>query len=504
MKKWFPILCIALVCFSFFKHHWNPVPKVWTEENLKGLMLPVADSTVTITHLPDSLYYSLPEMVIYRTYPFYLPGTEPEGYWDSLMTAEPEIVFNATSDLTQKEWEQLGELVYDFPQEITPIPYENTKVKAMIRQAILSEEEPLGKDSVIHSAVWVIREKGKPELGTFACATCHTRVMPDGKVFKGGQGNTQFDRNFGGNLARTMLNPQVPDSIKLQTRQRALTGLFSAPWIPTGLQITMKEVTNEEVIQTFQNTYGGVLHRHGSVLGAPTSIPDLYNLADRKYLDHTGLMQHRSPTDLMLYATLNQQADRYDRYNQQFSMVPWPSEGGPSLPRYSDAQLYALAQYLYSLKPPVNPNIAPPELLKEGKNVFAKAACVTCHTPPYFTNNQLTPAEGFSIPESHFERYAVFDASVETDPSLALESRRGTGYYKVPSLIAVWNRDALLHDGSIRSLEALLDSARLNEDYVTKGFKPGWKEKGAVEGHPFGLDLSEKEKLALIAYLRSL
>ena len=48
---------------------------------------------------------------------------------------------------------------------------------------------------------YVIRKKGKVEVGMLACGTCHTRVMPDGAVVKGAQGNFPFDRTA----------PEVPD-----------------------------------------------------------------------------------------------------------------------------------------------------------------------------------------------------------------------------------------------------------------------------------------------------
>jgi hypothetical protein len=283
-----------------------------------------------------------------------------------------------------------------------------------------------------------------------------------------------------------------------------LKALFGAYWIKNGLQQKFEDLGYEEVVKSLTNTFDGVLHRHGTVLGAPTSVPDLYNIKDRKYFDHTGLMRHRNMTDLMLYATLNQQADRYDKYGGKVVMANWPNEGGPRLSRYSDAQLYALGQYLYSLKAPENPEKFLPTILKQGERLFNEQGCVTCHTPPLFTNNMLTPVDGFKVPESHLEKYDIFEVSVETDPALALESRRGTGYYKVPSLIGVWNRTALMHSGNVASLEELFDPARLSDDYIPKGYKPGWKATHAVKGHPFGLELNAADKTALIAYLKSL
>jgi hypothetical protein len=184
--------------------------------------------------------------------------------------------------------------------------------------------------------------------------------------------------------------------------------------------------------------------------------------------------------------------------------MPWPNEGGPKLARYSDAQLYALVKFLLSLQPPKNPETYPVAMLQKGERLFKTQGCVTCHTPPMYSNNMLTPVDGFEPPAWHMNSFSVFNVSVETNPGLALYSRRGTGYYKVPSLIAVWNRTALLHNGAVRSLEELFDASRLDENYVPKGYRPGWVKTYAVTGHPFGLDLNPEDKKALIAFLKSL
>ena len=47
---------------------------------------------------------------------------------------------------------------------------------------------------------------------------------------------------------------------------------------------------------------------------------------------------------------------------------------------------------------------------------------------PLYTNNKLTPAIGFTVPDDHREKYNVMSRSVGTDPELALRTRRGTGY----------------------------------------------------------------------------
>jgi hypothetical protein len=88
---------------------------------------------------------------------------------------------------------------------------------------------------------------------------------------------------------------------------------------------------------------------------------------------------------------------------------------------------------IYSLKPPRNPNKFD-ALAGSGQRVFAREGCAGCHTPPLYTNNKLTIATGFKPPEDQVTKYDIMNVSVGTDPDLALIARRGTGYYKVPSL----------------------------------------------------------------------
>ncbi len=91
--------------------------------------------------------------------------------------------------------------------------------------------------------------------------------------------------------------------------------------------------------------------------------------------------------------------------------------------------------------------------------------------------------------------------SVGTDPELALRTRRGTGFYKVPSLRGVWFRGVFGHSGSAASLEEWFDPARLKEDYVPQGFHFA---PGPIRGHEYGLRLSGAERLDLIAFLKTL
>ena len=127
-----------------------------------------------------------------------------------------------------------------------------------------------------------------------------------------------------------------------------------------------------------------------------------------------------------------------------------------------------------------------------------------CHTPPHYTNNALVPVNGFEVPEDQRRRYDILWTSIGTDPQLALLTRRGTGYYKVPSLQGLWYRGPFEHNGSIAILEDWFDVRRLSDDYVPTGFKGVGVKVRAIKGHPYGLDLSQADREALIAFLKTL
>ena len=99
---------------------------------------------------------------------------------------EPRIVFDPERLHSELDWIQAGELVFhalfDFNFVFTVTNVRNQAWYDHVRP-------PLTKDGVMPFASYVVREKGKVDLGTFACSMCHTRVMPDGSVIEGAQGN---------------------------------------------------------------------------------------------------------------------------------------------------------------------------------------------------------------------------------------------------------------------------------------------------------------------------
>ena len=320
------------------------------------------------------------------------------------------------------------------------------------------------------------------------------RVMTDGTVVPGAQGNNPGDREGAWMLRRAA---GAGDAAKTLQRMRGFARQFEMPWLAEDPNRRAQQMSLDELMAAGEAIPPGVTVRSNTSMFFPPQIPDLIGVEERRYLDHTGLVRHRSIGDLMRYSSLAQDAFTLDRYgNSQ------PSGAGHGA-RYSDEQLYALALYLYSLKPPLNPNRFD-ALAAKGRSIFEREGCGGCHAPPLYTNNKLVPADGFEPPADHKQRFDVMPMPIGVNPSYALETHKGTGYYKVPSLKGVWYRGPFEHNGSVATLEDWFDPARLRADYVPTGFKGFDGKTRSVKGHRFGLDLPVAERKALIAFLKTL
>lgn len=491
MRFTMALLAGSMLCAQPFRPE---IPKTWDEAALEAAQLPLAQPRYSPKQVPADWYYAVPARTIYKTYPVYHPDHEPAGYIEWLRQQEPEIVFDVAKLVTKQDWIRAGEAVFGYS---SPQAFESSHARALRNSDWYARSGvPLAKGGVYAFSRWVIRKKGQIEVVT-GCASCHTRVMADQSVINGGPGNAMSGRV---EAALASLRPKAPPIAEnLQARFRSR--IFGAPWLggrdPAVLAAKLTEAEEQE---RSLSEPPGVFVRHGTSPLAPVKIPDLIGIADRRYLDHTGLLRHRSIGDLMRYGSMNADMDFLASYDGWRPNGTLPDPATRS--RFSDEQLYAMALCIYSLQPPPNPN-KPSAESQRGEKVFARQGCGACHTPPVYTNNKLTPARGFAVPEEHKSRYDVLPVVVGTDPMLALETRRGTGYYKVPSLRGVWYREPLEHSGSVMTLEDWFDPSRLRPDYVPTGYR-GHTKTRALQGHEFGLKLSERDKAALLAFLRTL
>ncbi len=478
------------------------------------LEVPLADPAHSPKQVLPEYYYSIPERTLYKSYAVYEPSREPAGYWAKLQAVEPEVIWGKDAKgimhrpplKTREDWISAGKLVFSEPtvfdygngSAVFPLVYVRTP------EYFSTLHIPLTSEGVFPFADYVVRNKGRVDLGAMSCANCHTRVLPNGAVIAGAQGNFPFEKTFAREFyeldAAFHDNPKQAEAIA----HNLMRTLFSVPWLkPNPAELTL-QTSAKEIADIYQASPAGVFDRQGTSAIFPSQISDLIGVQERFYLDHTGLQRQHGPGDMMRYSSLNQDLNVFGDYG---GFIPKAGKDGKlpdpkEIRRYSDEQLYALTLYLYSLRPPANPNPVN-ATSRRGLVVFNLQGCGGCHTAPLYTNNKLTLAKGFDLP-ADTQGDAVMPISINTDPRLATQTRRGTGYYKVPSLKGVWYRGPFEHNGSIATLEDWFDPARLKDDYVPTGLVGHSVTHRAVPGHNFGLDLPPDEKRALIAFLRTL
>jgi hypothetical protein len=110
-----------------------------------------------------------------------------------------------------------------------------------------------------------------------------------------------------------------------------------------------------------------------------------------------------------------------------------------------------------------------PEVLAEGRAAFVRE-CARCHANAAYG--------GVALDARH----------IGTHPALAMGSARGTGLYRTSPLVGIGAGAPYLHDGSVPTLAALLDPARL----------------ARTPGHAYGTHLAPHTRAALVAWLETL
>ena len=179
-------------------------------------------------------------------------------------------------------------------------------------------------------------------------------------------------------------------------------------------------------------------------VNGPTAIPDLWGLEHAQYLNHSGSVAVPTAASMAV------------RFETQMIL------GHRMQSRPDRRGVWALMEFVRSLEPDAFALSESPRAA-EGQTLF-DAMCAQCHNPQAGFSGGLVAAQ-----------------QLTSDPTIATTPERGTGYYKVPSLIRVSQNAPYLADGSQPSLEALLAS-----------------------GHPFGTPPSLDERAALIDYLKTL
>jgi mono/diheme cytochrome c family protein len=471
-------------------------PVTWDEPALREWATPIAGLNVRPAHFSVEEYHRAPIDNL-RTYPVYYPGHEPAGYWDMLQSVGPKPLIEPETLRSDADWIRAGQRVFD-EYDIPAFRIIDPEVVALARSpgGFAGAEVKARADGMLPDLRW-IPTSGGVAVGLSNCAACHTRLMPDGTLLRGAPPSEEASPIGRFRMGRWGASPvELAGDVGPMTLWRS----WAAPWIKDDIHESIKTMTPGQLGPLFGSAAApGLFPRWNGSAFYPTKIPDLIGLKDRKYIDHTATHQHRGPGDVMRYAALVSYSDSSDfgphrMLTDQQRRVPF---------RTPDEALYALTMFIYSLQPPPNPN-KNGATVAAGEKIFQREGCAGCHTPPLYTNNRLTLAQGFTPPPEHFKFLDIMRISVGTDPNLALKTRKGTGYYKVPSLKGVWYRGRYLHDGSLTTLEEMFDPARLQEDFTPTGFIPPGQKTRALSGHTYGMKLKGEERASLLAFLRSL
>lgn len=480
-------------------------PRLWNEEDLKGWALPVAGLGVVPGHMSPEQYYAIPVDNL-RTYPVYHPDHEPPGYLDEIRRRGPQPLVDpaALDGKSEAEWIAAGREVFDqldswFFRTADPEVIAHFRSAESIDRTRDELNDRITEGGILPVYRWVVDHDGELKISLQSCGSCHSRIDEGNRLQAGGPPNYSLGDNDA--VAKIL---QLVRDVPGVAPGEVFYASFGVPWLDDDVHAKYREAPGPEIGKLFSLPTGAPENAtFDRINGSPfhtTRFTDLRGIRHRRFFDATATHRNRGPADVARYGILVETAD---------ISVFGEHAVGASLPapkyRPEDAAMYALALFLWSTDRPV-PEGPPNPLARRGEQVFEEEGCGKCHAPPHYTNNELVRAPGFR-PDRDDPLYAdlpIMRRRVGTDPGLALRTRKGTGFYKVPSLRGVRYRVLLGHSGSVKALEDWFDPRRLEPDYVPTGWRGPGVERRAVLGHEFGLDLDDEDRRALIAFLRTL
>ena len=280
----------------------RPIPKVWDDEVMAKLEVPLAVPGASPKHVPAEFYYRIPVRPIYRTYPVYHPSKEPPGYLDMLRAKEPEVLWDDEGEVLPSERTRTGferENSSSTPQFSSataiwlPIPLRlcssgkwtgtctrerpsRAKACCLYRSVRAREREDRAGSALLRHVPhanhggWRSRQRGAGQLSV------RSRVRM-GRT--GGRPCRRDARPRTGALRCALADPGSP----------------GAPW---------RAIQRGDRRGPRRNPCWCARHVTGRARRVLLQVPDLIGVRDRRYLDRTGLQRHDGIADLMRYAAL--------------------------------------------------------------------------------------------------------------------------------------------------------------------------------------------------------
>jgi len=321
------------------------------------------------------------------------------------------------------------------------------------------------------------------------CAQCHVGHLPDQRLWLGAP-----------NVALDMGRFQV------EVNRR---------WVASGHAPFLTPLQEKKALLLGPGRFNAETNTYEEVV--PADFPVYFELGKRSHLNYLG-------------------TGRTVRTEAYFSIYSFgagaPNAATAKVPFPSDAQLTPFLDFFGNIHAPSAPaqdaaNVA------RGQAVFAEARCNGCHHVDDIGLDDVVTldkspdtAERYPGDDPEFPNGSVRTSSQHSiiqDPTSPANVDRGyidlinfmkehklkagaSDGYRPSDLHGVWASAPYLHNGSVPSLEALLDPASQRPKQFPRGtFTVDTQYLGNDnQGHEFGTTLPAADKLALVAYLRSL
>lgn len=155
------------------------IPKTWNESELADWATPLAGINRRPEHMSPDQYYGLPEDNL-KTWPVYLAGKEPPGYWEMLQHVGPKPMIEPGKLRTGADWVEAGRSVF---MQIDHLHLRTTD-PALIAMARRGDYLVPLPDGTAANVRWVPTPDGVA-LGFPNCAACHRMITPDDHVIDG-------------------------------------------------------------------------------------------------------------------------------------------------------------------------------------------------------------------------------------------------------------------------------------------------------------------------------
>src|SRR5689334_10653084 len=190
------LVALILLCWPFgagaadTKTRTRDIPKAWDEAALADWVTPVAGLNVRPTHISEREYYSMPESIL-RSYPVYLPGSEPEGYWEMLQHIGPKPLIAPETLNTEAEWIGAGRLVFEEGSAPQMIAFDPRVISEFRSREFLEPRLKTIANGVIPGFRWVPTRKGVGLSRGGSCVGCHSLRRSDGLLIVGASSRSE-------------------------------------------------------------------------------------------------------------------------------------------------------------------------------------------------------------------------------------------------------------------------------------------------------------------------